>query len=152
MPDLSHAASTAYWHDYVDPTIYRVLIFLESVENFTLDGDPALEAALKQLGEELDNLASIDLDKLNQQELFIQIVGNIKSSRGLRLLQAIDSAHPGSASKVLTHAEKHTLLTTDPAGIFLKRNIAFERLRLLSRVFSEYRLYIITKALEGEEA
>ncbi|MCX7115414.1 MAG: type IVB secretion system protein IcmW [Gammaproteobacteria bacterium] len=151
MPDLSHAATTAYWHDYADPTIYRVLTFLESVESFTLDGDPTLEAELKTLGDELDGIESIDMDKLAKQDSFIRIVANIKSSRGLRLLQAIDAVHPGGASKILTHAERITLNATDPAGVFLKRNIAFERLRLLSRVFSEYRLYIITKALEGDE-
>lgn len=151
MPDLSHKAATAYWHDYVDPTIYRVLLFLESVENFTLDGDPELEAALTELGKRLDTIEHVDLDSLAKQDHFIRIVGNIKSSRGLLLLQAIDMVHPGSASKVLTYAERNTLSPYDPAGIFLKRNIAFERLRLLSRVFSEYRLYQITRALEGEE-
>jgi intracellular multiplication protein IcmW len=151
MPDLSHSASIKYWNEYVDPTIYRVLTFLESVETFTLDGNPELEAEIERLGQELDNSESLDLDKLLKQDSFIRIVGNIKSSRGLRILQAIDAIQPGSASKVLTHAEKMTFSADDPPGVFLKRNIAFERLRLLSRVFSEYRLYIITKALEGEE-
>lgn len=151
MPDLSHEGALSYWFSYVDPTIYRVLSFLESVESFTLDGDPALETALEQLGSELDNLDKVDLDQLLKQDNFIRIVANIKSSRGLRLLQSIDIAHPGSASKVLTHAEQVSLSATDPAGVFLKRNIAFERFRLLYRVFSEYRLYIIAKALEGEE-
>lgn len=151
MPDLSHAASAAYWNDYADPMIYRVVTFLESVEDFTLDGDPELEAAIAKLGQELDNIETVDLDKLAEQDSFVRIVGNIKSSRGLRLLQALDVAQPGSASKVLVHAEKTTFSTEDPAGIFLRRNIAFERLRLLSRVFSEYRLYVITRALEGEE-
>lgn len=151
MPDLSYKASSAYWNDYIDPMIYRVVTFLESVENFTLDGDPELEAVLTELGKTLDNLETVDLDNLNQHDTFIRIVGNIKSGRGLRLLQSLDVAHPGSASKILTHAEKTTFSTYDPAGVFLKRNIAFERLRLLSRVFSEYRLYVITRSFEGEE-
>lgn len=151
MPDLSHQAATTFWHQYVDPTIYRVLMFLESVESFTLDGDPALEDALTQLGKDLDELQNVDLDQLAKQDSFIRIVGNLKSSRGLLLLQAIDSIHPGSASKILTQAERTSLSSYDPAGVFLKRNIAFERLRLLSRVFSEYRLYQITRALEVDE-
>jgi len=151
MPDLSHEAAAQYWHEYVDPTIYRVVTFMESVEDWTLDGNPQLEEAINELGKELDSIESIDMGMLGQEDKFIRLVGNIKSGRGLRLLQAIDTVHPGSASKVLIHAEENTASSTDPSGFFLKRNIIFERLRLLSRVFSEYRLKLVTRALEGEE-
>ena len=151
MPDLSHSASSEYWHAYVDPMIYRVITFMESVEDWTLDGNPELEQAITQLGNELEDIASIDMGMLGQEDKFIRLVGNIKSGRGLRLLQAIDTVHPGSASKILIHAEETSMSSTDPAGFFLKRNIVFERLRLLSRVFSEYRLKLVARALEGEE-
>lgn len=151
MPDLSHKASAEYWHDYVDPMIYRVVTFMESVEDWTLDGNPQLEEAINQLGKELDDIAALDMNMFGQEEKFIRIVGNIKSGRGLRLLQAIDTVHPGSASKILIHAEETSTSSQDPAGFFLKRNIVFERLRLLARVFSEYRLKLVSRALEGEE-
>ena len=151
MPDLSHKAAAQYWHDYVDPMIYRVVTFMESVEDWTLDGNPQLEEAMNQLGQELDDLAKIDMNMFGQEDKFIRIVGNIKSGRGLRLLQAIDTAHPGSASKILIHAEETSIGRQDPSGFFLKLNIVFERLRLLARVFSEYRLKLISLALEGEE-
>ena len=151
MPDLSHKASAQYWHDYVDPMIYRVVTFMESVEDWTLDGNPELEEAINQLGKELDDIETLDMNMFGQEEKFIRIVGNIKSGRGLRLLQAIDVVHPGSASKILIHAEETSTSSQDPAGFFLKRNIVFERLRLLARVFSEYRLKLVSRALEGEE-
>lgn len=151
MPDLSHEASARYWNEYLDPMIYRVITFMESVEDWTLDGDPALEHAINQLGKELDNIDALDLGMLGQEDVFIRLAGNIKSGRGLRLLQAIDTAHPGSASKILIHAEESSTSSYDPAGFFLKRNIVFERLRLLSRVFSESRLKLVARALEGEE-
>jgi intracellular multiplication protein IcmW len=151
MPDLSHEAAAQYWNDYVDPMIYRVVTFMESVEDWTLDGNPQLEEAINQLGKELDAISTIDMGLLGHEENFIQLVGNIKTGRGLRLLQAIDIAHPGSASKILIHAEETSTGSHDPAGFFLKRNIVFERLRLLSRVFSEYRLKLILRALEGDE-
>lgn len=151
MPDLSHEASARYWHEYMDPMIYRVVTFMESVEDWTLDGDPNFEEAMTQLGHELDDISNIDMEALGQKDSFIRIVGNIKTGRGLRLLQSIDMAHPGSASKVLMHAEQNTLSSNDPAGFFLKRNIIFERLRLISRVFCEYRMKLILRALEGEE-
>jgi intracellular multiplication protein IcmW len=151
MPDLSHEASAKYWFEYLDPMIYRVITFMESVEDWTLDGQPEFEAAMMQLGKELDDIEQIDMGLLSEEDKFIRIVGNIKSGRGLRLLQAIDSVHPGSASRVLIHAEETSIGSYDPAGFFLKRNIVFERLRLLSRVFCQYRLKLVLRALEGDE-
>ncbi|OGV33050.1 MAG: phosphoesterase [Legionellales bacterium RIFCSPHIGHO2_12_FULL_35_11] len=151
MPDLSHEASLEYWSEYNDPSIYRVITFMESVESWSLDGNPALEEGLKELGKQLDDIESVDMDKLGHEELFIKLAGNIKTGRGLRLLQAIDQVHPGSASKVLVHAEETSVSSNDHAGFFLKRNIVFERLRLLSRTFSDARLKLIERALEGDE-
>jgi len=151
MPDLSHEASAQYWFEYLDPMIYRVITFMESVEDWTLEGNPEFEAAMEQLGRELDDIEKIDMGLLAEEEKFIRIVGNIKSGRGLRLLQAIDTVHPGSASRILIHAEETSLGSYDPAGFFLKRNIVFERLRLLSRVFCQYRLKLVLRALEGDE-
>lgn len=151
MPDLSYEASAKYWFEYLDPMIYRVITFMESVEDWTLDGNPEFEQAMMQLGKELDDIENIDLSLLAEEEKFIRIVGNIRSGRGLRLLQAIDMVHPGSASRVLIRAEETSLGSHDPAGFFLKRNIVFERLRLLARVFSQYRLNLVLRALEGDE-
>lgn len=151
MPDLSLKAAATYWSEYPDPMIYRVVTFMESVEDWTLDGDAELEEALVRLGQQLDDIESIDLNRLNHEEIFVRLAGNIKSGRGLRLLQAIDAVHPGSASKVLVYAEENSLSGHDPSSFFLKRNIVFERLRLLSRTFSPARLNLVSRALEGEE-
>ncbi|BBB15605.1 component of the Dot/Icm secretion system [Candidatus Rickettsiella viridis] len=150
MPDLSHKGSHLYWKQYQDPMIYRVLSFMESVEQWTKDGDPSLEAALTQLGQEIDELDKVDLDKLGRQALFIRLGNHLGMSRTLRLLQALDTSHPGSAAKLLIHAEETSDNPEDEAGLFLRRNIAFERLRLLARVFSQDRLGLVLKALEGE--
>lgn len=151
MSDLSLEKSHQYWFEYDDPTIYRVLMFMESVESWTLDGNPDLESAIEQLSQELDDLGDIDMSELGHEEMFVRIACNIKASRTLRLLQAIDTSHPGSASKVLMYAEENSQSSEDPAGVFLRRNIVFERLRLLSRVFSKERFSLVLRALEGEE-
>ena len=151
MPDLSHKASAQYWYDFQDPMIYKVVTFMESVENWTLDGNPELEASIDKLGTELDDFGQVDLNQLGNEEKFIRLACNIKSSRGLRLLQAIDVAQPGGAARLLIHAEENSEGSNDPTGIFLRRNIVFERLRLLGRVFGEDRLKLVLKALEGDE-
>lgn len=147
MADLTLKGSHQYWSQYPDPTIYRVITFMESVEQWTLDGDEKLEAALKELGEALESLGETDLE---EEDRLIYIAAYIKASRMLRLMQALDTANPGAASKLLMHAEMTTQSNTDVAGLFLRRNIVFERLRLLSRVFSPDRIQLIQTALEGD--
>ena len=145
MPDLSEQGAHQFWHAYRDPMIYRVISFMESVENWTLDGDPQLETAMQELGTTLEDVGNIDLQ---QEDLFIKICAYIKAGRALRLMQAIDTAHPGAASKLLMHAEETTHSNDDVPGLFLRRNIVFERLRLLGRVFAPERLNLVLKALE----
>jgi len=150
MPDLSHEAALRYWFEFIDPTIYRVIVFMESVESWTLDGDRALEEALTQLGNTLDNIDNIDLSKLGHEEEFVQILSQIKTGRGLRLLQAMDVVYQGSASKILYYAQNNSHIPNSPAHFFINRNLVFERLRLLSRIFSKERLDLIERALEGD--
>lgn len=145
MPDLSHKAVHQFWRDYQDPIIYRVITFMEGVEDWTVDGNPALEAALKQLGDALEDIGNIDLQ---QEDAMIQLAAHVKTGRGLRLLMCLDMAYPGAAAKVLMHAEEITKLDNDMAGIFLRRNIVFERLRLLGRVFAADRFKLVLKTLE----
>lgn len=148
MPDLGDKAVHEFWRDYQDPMIHRVITFMESVEDWTYDNDADIEKALKTLGETLEDIGDIDL----QQELpLIDVLAHIKTGRGLRILMCLDMAYPGAASKVLMKAEETTKSQADNAGFFLRRNVVFERLRLLGRVFSEERLKLVTKALEESE-
>ncbi|OGT69353.1 MAG: phosphoesterase [Gammaproteobacteria bacterium RIFCSPHIGHO2_12_FULL_45_9] len=145
MLDLSHKACLEFWRSYPDPSLYRVVAFMDSVEDWTLDGHPAVEAGIQQLGVAL---GVIGRTELKLEEEFVELVAYIKTSRGLRILMALDSAVPGSASKVIMHAEKNNRKPNHPAAIFLPRNIAFERFRLLGRVFAPERAQLILRALE----
>jgi intracellular multiplication protein IcmW len=147
MPKLDLKAAHEFWKNYEDPMIYRVISFMETAEDWTLDGDPDLEKALTRLGDELEQLTRFELSKEDQ---FIDVSCHLKTSRILRLLQAIDTIDPGSASKLLMYAEEHNSPDNLMAGLFLRRNIIFERLRLLARVFAPERFEIVLKALEHE--
>jgi intracellular multiplication protein IcmW len=122
---------------------------METVEDFTLDGTPALEQSINQLGETLEGLSSFELSKEDQ---FITLCAHIKTSRILRLLQALDTIDPGSASKLLMYAEENNTPSNKMAGLFLRRNIVFERLRLLARVFGQDRFDLVLKVLEQDHA
>ena len=145
MPDLSYKDVHQFWRDYQDPMIHRVITFMESVEDWTLDGDVDVESAMKTLGELLEDIGNIDLQL---ESMIIEVLAHIKTGRGLRLLMCLDMAYPGAAAKILMKAEEVTRSQSDNAGLFLRRNVVFERLRLLGRVFSEDRLKLVTKALE----
>lgn len=147
MPQFDLTSAHEFWKNYQDSMIYRVIAFMESVEHWTLDGDPDLENAVNSLGSNLDQITRFELGK---EEQFITMCAHIRSSRILRALQAIDTIDPGSASKVLMYAEEHNTPDNVIAGLFLRRNIVFERLRLLARVFSQDRFSLILKALEQE--
>lgn len=147
MPKLDLLGSHEFWKNYDDPMIYRVISFMETVETFTLDGNPALEQSMTKLGEALDNLTSFELGKEDQ---FVALCSHIKTSRILRLLQSIDTIDPGSASKLLMYAEENNTPENTMASLFLRRNIIFERLRLLARVFSTERLDMVLKVLEQD--
>jgi len=145
MPKLDLASSHEFWKNYNDPMIYRVIAFMETAETWTLDGTPGLEDVINKIGDALETLKSFELGKEDQ---FITLCSHIKTSRILRLLQAIDTIDPGSASKMLMYAEENNNPENIMAGLFLRRNIVFERLRLLARVFSPERLDLVLKVLE----
>lgn len=151
MPDLTLEGAHRFWSQYQDPIIYRVVAFMESVETWPLDGDEQLEETLKLFSEELDDLSKVDFTKLNKEMLLIQIACHLRMSRALRFLHILDTAHPGTAAKLFTHAEQITQRPDDPPGLLLRRNVVFERLRLLARVFSQERFTLVLKALEGED-
>lgn len=144
MPDFSLEACHQYWSEYADPMVYKALCFMESVEKWAIDQDPAIDKTFNQLGEALENIDNIDL---GDQDKFIAIAAQVKASRNLRLLQTLDAAYPGAVSKILNHAEENN--DDNPnAELFLKRNVAFERLRLLGAIFSEARLTQLKNILE----
>jgi intracellular multiplication protein IcmW len=149
MPKLDLAAAHEFWKNYDDPMIYRVISFMETAEDWTLDGNPELEQALAELGQTFDEISRFELSK---EEQFVAVCSHIRTSRILRLLQAVDTIDPGSASKLLMFAEENNSADNQLAGLFLRRNIIFERLRLLARVFAPERFDIVLKALEHDHA
>ena len=146
MPALDLRAAHEYWKNYQDPMIYRVVQMMECMEQWTVDGNPVLEAATQQLGQALDQT---DKFTLSNEKSFIALASNLKATRFLRLLQAIDQVEPGSASRLLMFAEENSLHNDDLSGLFLRRNVVFERLRLIGRIFSAERFTLLIKALEG---
>lgn len=150
MPDLHLDAVHAFWDSYDRRTLYRVIVAIERVEHWVLDSDPAVEAALIRLGEVIDQGSSFEL--ANEAKI-IHVLSCTRASRALRLLQSLDIAKPGTASQLLMFAEEASSTgegkaPDKQAQLFLRRNLVFERLQLLSRVFAPQRVSLVLKALE----
>lgn len=148
MVDLTQKGSLEYWQGYPDPMIFRVIAFMESMEKWVYDGNPQLEQSMEKLGDALEGVVKFEL---KQQESYVKLGNHIHMGRVLRLMQGIDTISPGSASRLLMYTEENTKNDHDPSGLFLRRNIVFERLRLLARVFSADRLSLIQRALEKDD-
>ncbi len=148
MPDLSKDGVNQFWHEYRDPAIYRLICFMESVENWVPEDSEELEAAIDKLGATLDDIGNREL---GNDDKFIKTCCSLSSGRSLRLLQILDIANPGAASRLLIHAEEETKNEKDLHAVFLRRNIVFERLRLMTRVFSKQRMELVLRALENDD-
>lgn len=150
MPDLSLESVHAFWHEYDRRTLYRIVASMEAIETWAADQDPRVEEALLRLGKTLDKLEDFNV---TDEALLVKILANLRSSRALRLMQFLDVLKPGSASKLLIYAEEHAKEghKKDPcAELFIKRNLSFERLQLLGRIFAPERINLVLKALESE--
>ncbi len=149
MPDMSLEAVHTFWHDYDKRTLYRIVTSMEGIELWAADTEPKVEESLLKLGNLLDNISDFEI---NDEAVLIKVLANMHSGRALRLMQFLDVLKPGTASKLLIYAEEQT---KDPANknkyaeLFLKRNLSFERLQLLGRVFAPERINLVLKALES---
>jgi intracellular multiplication protein IcmW len=151
MPDLSLEAVHAFWHDYDKRTLYRIVTSMEGIEDWAADTDPKVDEILMQLGHQLDEISDFEI---TDEAVLIKVLANTHSGRALRLMQFLDVLKPGTASKLLIYAEEQTKDAANKnryADLFLKRNLAFERLQLLGRVFAPERINLVLKALESSD-
>ncbi len=151
MPDLSLEGVHAFWHEYDKKTLYRIVTSMESVEAWATDNSPRVDELLVKLGEVLD---STDVDEITNEDQLVKLLGNIRLSRALRIMQYLDVLIPGTASKFLVYAEENTKdkdadEKNKYADLFLKRNLIFERLQLIGRIFSQERINLVLKAMES---
>ena len=144
MPDFSLEGSLDFWKNYDDPNVYKVIKFMETIEDWTLDGAADVELALSNLENSMEELSGVEISNF---DMLVKLGAYLKTSRVLRIMQEIDSQNPGAASRLLGFAENAST-ENDAAQLFIRRNLIFERLRLLSRIFDPKRLNTLQAALE----
>jgi len=152
MPDLHVDSVHAFWDSYDRRILYRVIVALERVESWVMDGSPAYEEAIIRLGEVMDLSPGFEL---SDEGKVIRVLASTHASRALRILQSLDVAKAGTASQLLMFAEEASSeaegkIPNRYAQLFLRRNLVFERLQLLSRVFAPQRISLVLKAVEQQ--
>lgn len=145
MPSFDLKDCHEFWSQYMDPNVYRVICFMENSESWAVSDDPELEEAITGLGLMMDDIDALELPTPDR---LIDVLCSVKLSRMLRIMQAMDTATPGSAAKVIAYAEENQ--SEDASKLFVRRNIIFERLRLLSRVLNPERLALLQQSLAGD--
>ncbi len=143
---FSLAECHEYWFQYNDPNLYKALVTLESVENWTVENNDSVQQSLTRLSKAIESLS--DKKDFNQHELFVGATNPLKSSQIMRILQALNLSHPiqGAATKVIAYAESDTSISENHT--FVERNIAFERLRLMARIFSQQRMQKVLETID----
>jgi intracellular multiplication protein IcmW len=150
MPDLHTDAIHAFWDSYDRRTLYRVIVALENMERWAVDKEPDIDPAVIELGRSIDLASDIEITDASK---VIRVLANTSASRAMRILQSVDMIRPGTASQILMKAEETSKDKNGNVGdrfakLFLQRNLVFERLQLLSRVFSPQRISLVLNALE----
>ena len=99
-----YSCALSFWANYPDKSVYKVIKHLETMEEWTHDDDEAVNQAVDALGAALDQLGGKPI--ANPAEL-LRVLAYLRTSRYLSILQNIDTASPGAASKIIAHAERN---------------------------------------------
>ncbi len=148
MPDMSLEGCKDFWVKNHDPFLSRVINMMGHVEDWTFDDNVELNKLLQDITDSLDEMKRIDL---KDEKLFVNLLTNVKVTRSLRFMQFLDAKLPGTASKLLIYSEVASKNTDTVTGLFLNRNLIFERLQLLARIFAPQRINLVINALELSE-
>ena len=143
--DMSVEGCQRFWANFQDKSVSKIIELMEQVEDWTLDHDAEVAKKLEALGEALANAPTgrtvDDFDKI------LSLCVYLRMSVKLRFMQAMDQLDPGSAARLIQYAEKNQFSSSD-AGLFLKRNIIFERMRMIARILQPERLDTLRKTLD----
>lgn len=143
--DMSLDACHAFWDSFQDGNVGKIIKLMEKVEGWTLDHDPAIADKLVALGKALEDVPTgMTIDDF---EKILSMCTYIRMSQKLRFMQALDQLDPGAASRLIQYAEKNQFSSAE-AALFLKRNVIFERMRMISRILSPERVDMIRKMLD----
>ena len=145
MADLSHKSSIEFWQSFMNGAVYPIIEFIEGTEHFAEENNANLAEDIQRVGQFLESATSLADDS---EEHLVKICAPLYLSQKLRIMQLTDALSPGYATKMIKKAEEKAL-EDKSCEIFLKRNLLFERLRIVSRIFTEERIQLVQGLYEA---
>lgn len=132
-----------FWQ-HKDPRMARILMWMESMEDWMLDDNEEFNKALIDLVPKIENATRSAL--LGQSEPLLEVMAYMSSARALRMIEWFDEHFPrGMSIDFLEYAQQNPENTA--AQLLVDRLRALQSLSLLGRVFSPTRVRIITELL-----
>jgi intracellular multiplication protein IcmW len=145
MADLSHKSSVEFWQSFMNGAVYPIIEFIEGTEHFAEEHNANLTEDLERVGHFLGSATAL---ADGSEEYLVKVCAPIYLSQKLRIMQLADALSPGCATRMIKKAEEKAL-EDKSCEIFLKRNLLFERLRIVSRIFTEERIQLVQGLYEA---
>lgn len=149
MINLTTKGINEFWDNYPDDEIKKIIYKMDSIEKWSQDSNENIPQKLEELSKKLSNITKQKIDTLINDDNFLYLLVNLKSSTSFRVMYYIDSISPGSASTLLSRAELSFSDISHPLSNFVLRNISFERMRIVHRVFGDKRSQMIKNLIES---
>lgn len=145
--DFTEETTDKFWQENNDNFLIKIIKILSSTEDWIIDhNDPEIKSALDKLLNIINKNKNFDIDK---EEDFINILCSLELKYSLHLMQYMNKINDNNViSKILIYAESANKDTSSVTGLFLNRNLVFERFQLLSRVFSPERMTLLEKVVK----
>lgn len=143
--DLSLEACHAFWAGFDDNNIISIIRLMEQSEHWTLDHNPMVAESLLELGHALKDVK--DGNGIDAFDKILSLCVYLRMSQKLRFMQTLDQLDPGTAAKLIQYAEKKQFQSAD-ASLFLKRNVVFERMRIISRMLAPGRIDMLRHMID----
>lgn len=143
MPDLSKETVHAFWHEYDATILYKIVCSFEESETWVVYNEET-QQIITDLGDVLEKTSDFSFLK---EETLVKLLTVIKFSQALRIMQYLETKSGGMIARLLMWADEKERNNQADHHIktFLRRNLIFERLQLLARVFSKERVDLLAK-------
>ena len=127
-----------------DPRMARILLWMESMEEWGLDENEDFSEALLSLSPKLEQAGRGTM--LEQSEALITVMAYMSAGRAMRMMEWFDEHFPkGLSIELIEQAQGQS--EDAPAQLMLDRLRALESLSLLGKIFSPTRMRIISELL-----
>jgi hypothetical protein len=143
--DLRKPVVTHYWQEK-DPRMARILLWMETVEDWMLDDHHDVSAALRSLAIDIQRSNKSFVKELSQD--WLTVLAYLSSSRALRLVDWFEHSNSSTSGALDLVQTARAMKHDEYSLILLDRLQAMRTLNLLGKIFSSKRLENVISLLK----